>query len=66
MGITRAPPVPLSLCSQMLSEAVVRVYVVAKEVPKRERRCQIASALACGDTVVFLVYGPMLEFSHNC
>ena len=61
MGITRAPPVPLSLCSQMLSEAVVRVYVVAKEDVKRERRHQSASALARGNTVVLLMCGLMLE-----
>ena len=49
---TRAPPVPLSPCSQTLSERAVRVYVGAKEDPKRERRHQSALARACNDMVV--------------
>ena len=59
MGISRTPPVPLSLCSQTLLEHTVRVYVGAKEDPKREWRHQSTSVRACSDLVDLIVYGPM-------
>ena len=40
----RAPPAPLSLCSQTLSERAGRFVLADKEGPQRERRHESASA----------------------
>ena len=61
MGINRAPPARLSPCSQTLLERAVRVYMVAEEGPKRERRHHSALARRISDMVVLTVRGTVRE-----